>query len=95
MITPIRLVRLAGAAQAQALEGEFEILTLAGTLSPDGSHLRMGVADAAGQVLGGHVAPGCVVRMTAELLLARLPAGTLGRAPDAATGYAELVVREV
>lgn len=45
------------------------------------------------QVLGGHVAPGCLVRTTAEVLLALLPAWQFARESDAATGYDELVVR--
>ncbi|WP_119155258.1 PPC domain-containing DNA-binding protein [Caldimonas tepidiphila] len=86
-------LRLAGAAQPLALDGDVEILTLSGSVSPGGSHLHMSVADAAGRVLGGHVAPGCIVRTTAEVLLALLPHWRFTREADPATGYAELVVR--
>ncbi|RZU02748.1 PPC domain-containing DNA-binding protein [Rivibacter subsaxonicus] len=86
-------LRLAGAEQLLRLDGDLEILTLAGSVSADGSHLHMSVADAQGRVWGGHVTPGCIVRTTAELLLALLPPGQLGRAFDPATGYTELVVR--
>ena len=44
---------------------------------------------------GGHVAPGCIVRTTAEVLLALLPDWAFAREPDALTGYDELVVRGV
>jgi hypothetical protein len=53
----------------------------------------MAVSDAAGTVVGGHVAPGCIVRTTAEVLLVLLPQHRFSREPDAATGYAELVIR--
>jgi len=86
-------LRFAGVEAPEHIEGDLEILTLAGTLSPDGSHLHMSVADAAGRVRGGHVAPGCIVRTTAEVLIAWLPAWRFAREPDAATGYAELTVR--
>jgi predicted DNA-binding protein with PD1-like motif len=86
------MLRFAGRPHADAIAGDLEILTLAGSVSPDGAHLHMTVADAQGRVLGGHVAPGCVVRTTAELLLAVLPGHAFGRAIDAATGYPELVV---
>ena len=66
-------LRYAGVEQATALLGDLEILTLAGSLSPDGAHLHMTVSDAAGHVFGGHVARGCIVRTTAEILLAVLP----------------------
>ena len=44
-------------------------------------------------VTGGHVAYGCTVRTTAEVLLALLPDWRFSREPDAATGFDELVVR--
>lgn len=87
-------IRLAGADEAMAIPGDVEILTLSGSVSPQGVHLHVTVSDAAGRVLGGHVAPGCIVRTTAELLLALLPEWDFTREPDARTGYAELVLRE-
>lgn len=89
-------LRLAGAAAPQQLPGNTEILSLSGTVAFDGrhssSHLHMALATASGAVLGGHVAPGCIVRTTAEVLLALLPDWAFTRAPDAATGYDELVI---
>jgi predicted DNA-binding protein with PD1-like motif len=86
-------IRFAGAEEPDTLHADFEILTLAGTLSADGPHLHISVSDAQGHVLGGHVASGCIVRTTAEVLLALLPEWQLSREADAQTGYAELVVR--
>ena len=85
-------LRFAGKKQPAELVGDLEILTLSGSLSPDGPHLHMSVSDADGRVFGGHVADGCVVRTTAEVLLVRLPGWAFARGVDAATGYAELVV---
>jgi len=86
-------LRFAGAAEPSTIEGPVEILTLAGTLSGGGAHLHMSVADANGHVVGGHVARGCIVRTTAEVLIVLLPEWTFGREPDPATGYPELVVQ--
>jgi uncharacterized protein len=86
-------LRLAGANAPITLQGDLEILTLAGTVARDGSHLHMSVADADGRVTGGHVATGCIVRTTAEVLLVLLPDGSFTREVDAATGFRELVVR--
>jgi predicted DNA-binding protein with PD1-like motif len=83
-------LRFAGCERPELISGDLEILTLAGTLSGDGAHLHMSVADAAGKVRGGHVAPGCIVRTTAELLLAWLPEWRFSRSLDPATGYPEL-----
>lgn len=75
------------------LRGDLEILTLGGSLAPGGPHLHITVADADGRVSGGHVGPGCIVRTTAEVLVALLPEMRFSREEDPATGYKELVVR--
>ncbi len=94
-------LRFAGVDTPERLTGDLELLNLSGTVavqpSPSGdhssTHLHMVVSTATGQVLGGHVAHGCTVRTTAEILLALLPEWSFTRAPDAVTGYQELVVR--
>ena len=86
-------LRFAGRDALQHVAGDLEILTLAGTLGTGGSHLHASLADADGRVFGGHVGPGCIVRTTAEVLLAVLDEVIFTREPDAATGYAELVIR--
>jgi predicted DNA-binding protein with PD1-like motif len=90
-------LRFAGVDQPELLTGEMEILSLSGTVAFDGvkssSHLHMALSTSTGQVLGGHVAAGCIVRTTAEVLLALLPEWQFAREPDAATGFDELVVR--
>lgn len=85
-------LRLAGAAGPTQIDGPLEILTLSGSLTPAGVHLHASLSDATGRVLGGHVCAGCTVLTTAELLVAPMPPGSLTRAPDAATGYDELVI---
>lgn len=90
-------LRFAGVEQPERLTGDMEILSLSGTVAFDGvkrsSHLHMALSTSTGQVLGGHVAAGCIVRTTAEVLLALLPEWEFARELDAATGYDELVVR--
>ena len=85
-------LRYAGAPQPDELRADLEILTLAGSISVDGAHLHMSVSDARGRVLGGHVCAGCVVRTTAELLLALLPGQRYTRELDPRTGYPELKI---
>jgi predicted DNA-binding protein with PD1-like motif len=86
-------LRFAGRDVPRHLTGDLEILTLSGTLGAGGPHLHASLADADGRVFGGHVAPGCIVRTTAEVLLAVLDDVTFTREPDAATGFAELEIR--
>ena len=86
-------LRMAGAETAIEVPGDVEILTLSGSVAANGSHLHMSVADASGRVLGGHAAYGCVVRTTAEVLVAVLPEWRFVREADASTGFEELAIR--
>jgi predicted DNA-binding protein with PD1-like motif len=88
-LTVVQL-RLAGAAEATAIKGELEILSLSGTLSPDGAHLHIAVADSRGAVIGGHLCAGSLVRTTAELVIGLLTEWQFRRELDPATGHAEL-----
>jgi uncharacterized protein len=86
-------LRLAGAEQVLERAGPFEIVSLAGTLSHDGPHLHVALADGEGRVVGGHLLEGCVVHTTAELVLGELQDVGFRRVLDPATGHRELVVR--
>jgi predicted DNA-binding protein with PD1-like motif len=85
-------LRLAGAAEATTIRGELEILSLSGTLSPDGAHLHIAVADSQGALIGGHLCAGSLVRTTAELVIGLLPEWQFSRELDPATGYPELQI---
>lgn len=91
-LSHVRL-RTAGEPDFVALAGRWEILTLSGSLTTVGAHLHIAIADAAGQVLGGHLGHGSTVNTTAEVLLAPLAGWTLTREHDATIGHDELVVR--
>ncbi len=86
-------LRLAGAVMATVIHGELEILSLSGTLSPDGSHLHIAIAGSSGAVIGGHLCAGSLVRTTAELVIGLLPEWCFSREFDPATGHAELVIK--
>ena len=83
-------LRLAGASETTTICGKLEIISLSGTLSPDGAHLHIAIADSSGAVIGGHLCPGSLVRTTAELVIGLLPEWRFQRELDPATGYAEL-----
>jgi predicted DNA-binding protein with PD1-like motif len=85
------VLRYAAEPSGTVLEEALELITLSGTLSPDGAHLHASVADARGNVRGGHVMAGCIVRTTAEIVVAALPGWEFRRQHDPATGYQELV----
>jgi uncharacterized protein len=51
------------------------------------------VSDGSGRTLGGHLAPGTIVRTTAELVVVELHGLRFSRHPDPATAFRELVAR--
>jgi|MDSW01.2.fsa_nt_gb predicted DNA-binding protein with PD1-like motif len=87
-------LRLAGAQTTQTFPGPFEIISLVGTLSPDGVHIHLCVSDTQGKVLGGHLLDGNVVHTTAEIALAVYQDVIFTRPEDPSTGYGELKVQE-
>ena len=74
------------------LAGKHEILTLSGTLSEEGVHLHMSVADTTGDCKGGHVVYGCRVNTTLELVIGLVPGVKFEREMDEATGIKELKI---
>ena len=86
-------LRFAGQKTFTTLQGELEMLTLAGSLCAAGAHLHISVADHRGVVTGCHLGAGSLVRTTAELLVALLRAWSFGRGLDAATGWQEMVIQ--
>jgi uncharacterized protein len=74
----------------------FEICSLVGTISRNGEgcHVHASLADARGDVVGGHALDGCVVFTTCEIVLGCAYDVTFTRELDPRTGFDELVVGE-
>ena len=75
-----------------SLDEPMEIVSLVGTLSPDGPHLHIAVSLRDGRCVGGHLLEGCLIHTTAELVLGELTDVAFRRPVDAETGYRELTV---
>jgi predicted DNA-binding protein with PD1-like motif len=88
----VATLRLANQEEPTVYRGHFEIVSLVGTLSTNGSHLHLAVSDSTGRTLGGHLLDGCVVYTTAEIVLGELPAVEFRREADPTFEYQELVV---
>jgi hypothetical protein len=86
-------LRLADQDQHTHEEGPFEIVSLVGTLSRNGSHLHLSLSRSDGTTLGGHLVPGCQIYTTAEIVTAEFPALRYVREPCPESGYPELVVK--
>jgi len=66
------------------VRGELEIITLQGTLAPEGVHLHLSLADGNCQVWGGHLEPGTLVLKGADVLVGLLEAAPAHPAATAA-----------
>lgn len=87
-------LRLANQEGGTLYQGHFEIVSLVGTLSTNGSHIHLSVSDSTGRTLGGHLLAGCKIYTTAELIIGVFPELVYTREPDPAFNYRELVVRK-
>ncbi|HLL95221.1 MAG TPA: PPC domain-containing DNA-binding protein [Spirosoma sp.] len=87
-------LRLANQDGPSNWQGHFEVVSLVGTLSINGSHLHVSVSDSTGRTIGGHLLEGCKIYTTAEIVLGVMPDLRYVREPDPTFGYRELVVRK-
>jgi glutaredoxin/predicted DNA-binding protein with PD1-like motif len=77
-----------GQPQPTRIEGDLEIITLNGTLAPEGVHLHLSLSDGACQVWGGHLEHGTLVRKGAQLLVGLFsPSADGSPAPAQATPH--------
>ena len=87
-------LRLANQDGPTVWQGHFEIVSLVGTLSTNGSHLHLSVSDSTGRTIGGHLLDGCKIYTTAEIVIGVMPGLRYSREPDPTFGYRELVVQK-
>lgn len=86
-------IRLADGKSILEKEGQFEIVSITGTLSENGVHIHISVSDEKGNTIGGHLKDGCIVNTTAEVCLLNMENIKLKREFDETTGYDELVIK--
>jgi len=62
-------LRLANRSQYNEYDGHFEIVSMTGTVSTNGSHIHVAISDGDGVTIGGHLVSGCKIYTTAEIVL--------------------------
>ena len=87
-------IRLAGGKDYLKTDGDYEIVSLNGTLSKDGVHLHIAVSDRNGNTLGGHLCYNCLINTTCELVIESVDGYLFSREFDENTGYRELKFME-
>lgn len=87
-------LRLANQKQPTSFAGKFEIVSLVGTLSPDGPHLHISLSDDTGKTIGGHLVEGCPIYTTAEIVIGEAEDLRFSRPLDQQTGFNELMIQQ-
>ena len=87
-------IRFANQSKGMQAEGYFEIVSLMGTVSVNGSHIHISISDDKGQTIGGHLLDGNVIYTTAEIVIVEAEGLVFGREKDETTGWNELVVKQ-
>ena len=86
-------LRLANRSNYNEYEGHFEIVSMTGTVSMNGSHIHVSISDSDGKTIGGHLVSGCKIYTTAEIVLAILDDVVYKRELlENDSGYEELTV---
>ncbi|MCL5612395.1 MAG: DNA-binding protein [Chloroflexi bacterium] len=85
-------LRLANREFYTEYEGHFEIVSLNGTVSTNGSHLHVSISDGDGKTIGGHLVPGCKIYTTAEMVIAGFDDVVYKREFAEDSGYEELTI---
>ncbi|MBI2607575.1 MAG: DNA-binding protein [Candidatus Doudnabacteria bacterium] len=90
------VLRMAGAVpgkdEIKTFEGPFEIVSVTGTVGMNDCHIHIAVSSKDGLAFGGHLKEGCIVRVTAEVVLLVFDDIEYKRQYNDKTGYDELLV---
>ena len=88
-------IRFANQPAGNSDSGHFEIVSLTGTVSVNGSHLHISISDHTGKTLGGHLLEGCIIYTTAEIVILSSNDLVFKREKDGSTPWEELQVAQI
>jgi uncharacterized protein len=74
--------------------GHFEIVSLIGTVSVNGSHIHISISDSTGKTIGGHLLDSNVVYTTAEIVIQESGDFVFTREKDGSTPWEELQIKK-
>ena len=87
-------IRFANQPAGSSGEGHFEIVSLSGTVSANGSHIHISVSDSTGKTMGGHLLDSNIVYTTAEIILQEDEGFVFTREKDGNTEWKELKIKK-
>jgi len=85
-------IRFANQPEGSSDSGHFEIVSLTGTVSVNGSHLHISISDRTGKTIGGHLMEGCTIYTTAEIVILSSNEFIFKREKDGTTPWEELKI---
>jgi predicted DNA-binding protein with PD1-like motif len=91
----VAIIRLAKNLEVRSFTDGYEIVSLVGTLSQNGSHIHISISDKEGNTHGGHLHEGCLIHTTAEIVIADLEDWKFTRKQDDVTGFRELLATKL
>jgi uncharacterized protein len=87
-------IRFANQPNAATASGHFEIVSLTGTVSVNGSHIHISVCDSTGKTIGGHLVDGNIIYTTAEIVIHESSNLLFTREKDNTTPWEELQIKQ-
>jgi predicted DNA-binding protein with PD1-like motif len=88
-------IRFANQQDGSKGQGHFEIVSLIGTVSENGSHIHISVSDSTGKTIGGHLLDSNLVYTTAEIVIQEAAGIEFTREKDGSTPWEELQVKKI
>jgi hypothetical protein len=88
-------IRYANQPEGTHGSGHFEIVSLTGTVSVNGSHIHISVSDSTGKTIGGHLLDSNIVYTTAEIVILSSDELNFKREKDGSTPWEELQVEKL
>ena len=88
-------IRFANQEKGSTGKGHFEIVSLTGTTSKNGSHLHISISESIGKTIGGHLLKGCIVYTTAEIIIQSASDLNFKREKDGSTPWDELQIEKI
>ena len=86
--------RLADGETIMHKKGNYEIVSIMGTVSKNGCHIHISFASLDGSVIGGHLTEGTLINTTAEICIESFDNLKFIREYDDSTGYKELIINK-
>jgi predicted DNA-binding protein with PD1-like motif len=87
-------IRFANQPEGSRGSGHFEIVSLIGTVSKNGSHIHISVSDSTGKTIGGHLLDSNLVYTTAEIIIQEEGDFIFTREKDGTTPWEELQIKK-